>query len=270
MTRPAPLDAAIALTRFGMGARPGEIATVGPDPKGWLEAQVTPGGAAQPEGAFESSAARLEQYRDYQDEAQQARRLRETPAAGETPPMTAGEPPSPAQAAADSRRASRRDLVQETAQEFLARAQLGATTGAGFAERWTLFWANAFTASATKFTAAVFMGQYEREAIRPHVFGRFEDLALAAESHPAMLMYLDQAQSVGPNSPAGERRQAGLNENLAREILELHTVGADGGYTQADVTEFARALTGWSTAGRGDGQGQRRGQGGGRRAAMQA
>ncbi len=265
MTPTARHHAAIALTRFGMGAKPGEIAALGNDARGWLEAQISPGGAPQPAGRFETSEQRLERYQAYQAEAAQARRLREAPAQAGTPAMADG-PPSPAQEAADARRDSRRDLVQETAQAFLARAQLGATTDAGFAERWALFWANAFTASATKFPSAVFMGQYEREAIRPHVFGRFEDLALAAESHPAMLLYLDQAQSVGPNSPAGERRQAGLNENLAREILELHTVGADGGYTQADVTEFARALTGWSTAGRGGARA--RGQGRGRRAAM--
>jgi uncharacterized protein (DUF1800 family) len=272
MTRSGPpspsLNAAVALTRFGMGARPGEIAAIGADARGWLEAQVTPGGAPVPAGAFETSQQRLDSYQAYQAEAARARRMRETPAGAAAPAPMTDAPPSAAQEAADARRDSRRDLVQDTAREFLARAQLGATTSAGFAERWALFWANAFTASATKFTAAVFMGQYEREAIRPHVFGRFEALALAAESHPAMLLYLDQAQSVGPNSPAGERRQAGLNENLAREILELHTVGADGGYTQADVTEFARALTGWSTAGRGGGQGQGRGRG--RGAAMQA
>ena len=259
MTPSARLDAAVALTRFGLGARPGEIAAVGNDARDWLQAQVTPGGAPVPAGDFETTDQRLGRYQAYQAEAAQARRLRTAPADAGAAAMAADAPPSPAQEAADARRDSRRDLVQGTAREFLARAQLGATTDAGFAERWALFWANAFTTSATKFTAAIFMGQYEREAIRPHVFGRFEDLVLAAESHPAMLLYLDQAQSVGPNSPAGERRQAGLNENLAREILELHTVGTDGGYTQTDVTELARALTGWSTAGRG---------GGGRRAAM--
>ena len=184
----------------------------------------------------------------------------------QTPPMS-----DEAQAAFDARRESRRDLAQETAREFVARADLAATTPDGFAERWALFWANAFTVSATKFQSGIFIGPYEREAIRPHVFGRFEDLVLAAESHPAMLTYLDQAQSVGPNSVAGQRRNAGLNENLAREILELHTLGTDGGYTQADVTELARALTGWSIptnrvrGGQGQGQGRR-----GRRAAALA
>jgi uncharacterized protein (DUF1800 family) len=89
-------------------------------------------------------------------------------------------------------------------------------------------------------------GAFEREAIRPHVTGRFADMLLASTSHPAMLIYLDNAQSIGPDSPAGRRRDQGLNENLAREILELHTLGVDGGYTQADVTAFAAALTGWS------------------------
>jgi uncharacterized protein (DUF1800 family) len=246
---PSAQDAALALTRFGMGARPGEIGTVARDPKGWLAAQVRPDGAPIPEGAFPTTAERVEAFQAYQLEAREARQTRSAADVPRAPRMNGDgertEAPA-AQAAFDARRDSRRELTQGTAQEFLARARLSATTPAGFAERWALFWANALTASATKFQSAIFMGQYEREAIRPRVFGRFEDLVLAAETHPAMLLYLDQAQSVGPNSRAGERRQAGLNENLAREILELHTVGADGGYVQADVTEFARALTGWS------------------------
>ncbi|RZJ02681.1 MAG: DUF1800 domain-containing protein [Brevundimonas sp.] len=274
----ARLTAAIALTRFGLGAGAGEIDTVARDPRGWLEGQILTGGAANPAGEFETSPARVQAFLNYQRDSQTARqarreapadRARMTDAAMSMRADAAADPQ--AQAVFDARRESRRDLVQDTAREFLARAQLGATTEAGFAERWALFWANAFTVSATKFQAAVFIGQYEREAIRPHVFGRFEDLAVAAETHPAMLLYLDQAQSIGPNSRAGARRQAGLNENLAREILELHTVGADGGYSQADVTEFARALTGWSLPTNRDGGGlQRTGTGGARRRAVEA
>ena len=89
-------------------------------------------------------------------------------------------------------------------------------------------------------------GPYEREAIRPHVLGRFADLLQAVESHPAMLFYLDNVQSMGPNSIAGINRDKGLNENLARETLELHTLGVRSGYTQADVTSFAKVLTGWT------------------------
>ena len=92
-------------------------------------------------------------------------------------------------------------------------------------------------------------GAYEREAIRPHVLGKFADMLTAVERHPAMLVYLDNAQSIGPNSKAGVRMAKGLNENLGREILELHTLGVDGGYAQEDVTDLARILTGWTVGG---------------------
>ena len=248
----SPTDAAIALTRLGLGARPGEIERVAADPRGWATAQIRPQGARQPSGQFADTAQRVTQYVDYQSDAGQVRRdRRSAPQVGATSTPMAQTAPAPdanpdAVARREARQAARREITQDTAQEFLARAQLGATTDDGFAERWALFWANAVTVSAVKFASGAFVGQYEREAIRPHVFGRFEDLVLAAEQHPAMLLYLDQARSVGPDSQAGARRNAGLNENLAREMMELHTVGADAGYTQADVTELARALTGWS------------------------
>ena len=248
----SPTDAAIALTRLGLGARPGEIESVAADPRGWATAQIRPQGAPQPSGQFADTAQRVAQYVDYQSDAGLVRRdRRSAPQAGATSTPMAQTAPGPdadpdAVARREARQAARREITQDTAQEFLARAQLGASTDDGFAERWALFWANAVTVSAVKFASGAFVGQYEREAIRPHVFGRFEDLVLAAEQHPAMLLYLDQARSVGPDSLAGARRNAGLNENLAREMMELHTVGADGGYTQGDVTELARALTGWS------------------------
>jgi uncharacterized protein (DUF1800 family) len=115
-------------------------------------------------------------------------------------------------------------------------------------ERLVQFWSNHFAVSIDKIAVLGLAGCMEREAIRPHVLGRFGDMLLAVEKHPAMLLFLDNVQSVGPNSPAAQRgvRQLGLNENLAREILELHTLGVDGGYTQADVTSFAKVITGWS------------------------
>jgi uncharacterized protein (DUF1800 family) len=123
---------------------------------------------------------------------------------------------------------------------------------ADFIERLVLFWTNHFAVSAAaggRFLA--FVGPYEREAIRPHLTGRFRDMLHATTRHAAMLAYLDNVRSVGPNSPAGRRGERGLNENLAREVLELHTLGVDGGYTQEDVTAFAAALTGWSIFGPG-------------------
>lgn len=118
----------------------------------------------------------------------------------------------------------------------------------GFAERLVWFWSNHFCVSADKGPVRSICGAFEREAIRPYIRGKFADMLVAAEGHPAMLMYLDNARSMGPNSPAGLRQRRGLNENLAREILELHTLGVNGGYTQDDVTSFAKVLTGWSVA----------------------
>ena len=129
-----------------------------------------------------------------------------------------------------------------------ARARFHAALGAeiGFAERLVWFWSNHFCVSADKVGVRPICGAYEREAIRAHVLGRFGDMLLAAESHPAMLIYLDNARSIGPDSIAGIRQRRGLNENLAREILELHTLGVRSVYTQEDVTRFAQVITGWT------------------------
>jgi uncharacterized protein (DUF1800 family) len=117
---------------------------------------------------------------------------------------------------------------------------------APFLERYVWFWSNHFTISVLKARMIFVAGGYEREAIRPNVLGKFEDLLIATVRHPAMLIYLDNAFSLGPDSPAGRFTGRGLNENHAREILELHTLGVDGGYTQNDVVELAKMLTGWS------------------------
>jgi uncharacterized protein (DUF1800 family) len=150
-----------------------------------------------------------------------------------------------------------RALVQA---DVRARLVTAATSTRPFAERLALFWANHFTVSMAKASARGLVGAFEREAIRPHIAGRFDTLLAAAVRHPAMLRYLDNDQSAGPGSRLVQRLQrqprgdgepgprlSGLNENLAREILELHTLGVDGGapFTQADVTAFARVLTGW-------------------------
>ncbi|MDA0261704.1 MAG: DUF1800 domain-containing protein [Proteobacteria bacterium] len=115
-------------------------------------------------------------------------------------------------------------------------------------ERLVMFWSNHFTVSASRPIVAGLVGAFEREAIRPHVTGRFADMLLAVTKHPAMILYLDNGLSIGPNSPAGRFLDRGLNENLAREILELHTLGVDGGYAQHDVLALAKLITGWSLA----------------------
>ncbi len=257
--------ASIAVTRFGLGAKPGEIQAATREPRGYLKAQIRTSGADQPAGPAMTSAERLNAFREYR---QEKRETKVEKASDARPAGAPGDPAMAAQAKADARDPVKqigRMLRQDVGQDFSARMTLAATTDAAFRERWTLFWANHFTVSATKAITGTVVGPFEAEAIRPHVFGRFEDLLGAAETHPAMLTYLDQIQSIGPDSQAAQfqkrgrravggadgvqpapKRSPGLNENLAREIMELHTVGIDGGYTQADVTEFARAMTGLS------------------------
>ena len=253
--------AAIAVTRFGLGARPGELEAAKNDPKGWLKAQLTRGPADQPPGQLPTSAERFVAYRDAQQARQAAQR-----AQGGVTAQPKGRPatPMPGQPMATVQAAVSVADATGLQDEFIARAQLAANSAAPFRERWVLFWANHFTVSATKGAARPLVGPFEREVIRPSAFGRFENMAVLSSSHPAMLLYLDQAQSIGPYSMrAAQAERArlrnpnapkpGLNENLAREIMELHTVGVDGGYTQADVTEFARAMTGWSVGNAMDG-----------------
>ena len=231
MTVDRDLQAAIAVTRLGLGARAGEIAAAKSDPQGWLTAQIRESGADQPSPGGPGAAQRFGEFRDYQMQRRDAKQ--------------------DGDAKSDAVKALARDLRDEAGADFLDRVRLATSTDAGFRERWALFWANHFTVSAAKPAAAGLIGPFEREAIRPHVFGRFEDMLAASSRHPAMLIYLDQARSIGPDSMASafqarSGKRVGLNENLAREIMELHTVGVDGGYTQADVTELARAMTGWS------------------------
>jgi uncharacterized protein (DUF1800 family) len=144
------------------------------------------------------------------------------------------------------------NVIQKTYRtEALARLQRAFIADCGFAERLVVFWSNHFCISASKGELArMWAGSFEREAIRPHVLGRFGDMLKAVEQHPAMLFFLDNQQSLGPDSRAGQNRKRGLNENLAREIMELHTLGVGGGYTQDDVTSLARIITGWTFAGR--------------------
>lgn len=233
--------AALALNRFGLGARP-EPAPA--DPPRWLLGQFERYDALPPAWAGLPDAGALVAAYEAERRAMPA-----APAA----PDAAGPPSRSAmQRFGEQARALYRQAVQ-------ARLQSALQTGTPFVERLVHFWANHFCVSADSQPLTAWVGAFERDAIRPQVLGRFEDLLLAALQHPAMLVYLNQRGSIGPGSPAAVRAQAraperprGLNENLAREVLELHTLGVRSGYTQADVTEFARALTGWSVAGPSD------------------
>ena len=136
-----------------------------------------------------------------------------------------------------------RALAEQTFVHTLLR---GVTTEDGFRERLSQFWADHFTVVAKRGVTQHLVTPYVQEAIRPHMTGRFADMLKAVVLHPMMLDYLDQLRSMGPGSHAAQRRDRGLNENLAREILELHTLGVDGPYDQRDVREFAELLTGLS------------------------
>ena len=227
-----PKAAVLALHRFGFGPRIGSAETIASDPRGALLAeldrpdagQITnselPTSGATNRAVFEYRAERNASQKRTRRDSSQAEMVA-APAQPEAMPLP-------------------RQLFRNEAQ---ARIDAAVNAEIGFAERLVWFWSNHFCVNQEK---TVMAGAYEREAIRPHVLGRFADMLLAVESHPAMLMYLDNAQSIGPNSIAGVNRDRGLNENLAREILELHTLGVRTTYAQADVTNFAKVLTGWT------------------------
>jgi uncharacterized protein (DUF1800 family) len=250
------LAATIALNRFGLGARPDEQPPA--DAKRWLLRQLE---LFQPRPqALAQVPARTQvvaQLADYLQEQQMAARAKRQVQPASMPTGAAPVQAAPPENAAKRyfRQAIRDDYVVMNS----ARLDSALTTDSPFVERLVHFWANHFAVSIDKLPVIGLAGLLEFEAIRPHVLGRFSDMLLAVEQHPAMLLYLDQAQSIGPNSQAGAflalrgAKQRGLNENLAREIMELHTLGVRTGYTQADVTEFARALTGWTVAGIGRG-----------------
>ena len=255
-------DRAFAENRFGLGPR-GDVVEAGSDPRGWATAQLTrfePRLTGIPTRV--EVAEGLADYLAMQREARMDRRE----AAAAAAPASAAVMMTPAEMPRRRRdpevRMARRENRQVYAGLVASRVNNALTTQTPFLERMTHFWANHFAVSAQKQTTLGFAGLMEMEAIRPHVTGKFGDMLLAVERHPAMLFYLDQAQSIGPNSQLGTRAAArgnnrGLNENLAREILELHTLGVRTGYAQADVTEFARALTGWTVAGIARGPGAR-------------
>ena len=242
---PAPAatmsPAAIALNRFGLGARPDDAPPS--DPSRYIFAQFDR--FEPPPARFAALADAGQLVAGYRAQQQATRRAVRAQASAPTVDAKA------------TLKAARQDYRQDVQALYndgvRARADAALATEAPFVERMVHFWSNHFCVSADNLPVTAFAAAFERDAIRPHVLGRFSDMLLAVEQHPAMLTYLNQAQSIGPNSPAAQRglardprRKRGLNENLAREVMELHTLGVRSGYTQADVTEFARALTGWS------------------------
>ncbi len=217
-----------ALNRFGLGARIGERETIG-DPRSWLLAQLD----ARPGSTVAPDLTTLAEAGEALQELRRAQR----------------EDPERAREARAAFQGIRRAEISFALGERVA-------TETPFVERLVAFWSNHLCVSVVgKQPLVVLAGLYEREVIRPHVLGSFTDMVLASARHPAMLFYLDNFQSIGPTSRGAslaarrQGRERGLNENYARELLELHTLGVDGGYTQADVEALARILTGWTLIG---------------------
>ena len=250
------VEAAIALHRFGFGPVAGSIAAIADDPRGALLADLERPGAGRVAAAhLPSSAQAARALFEFRAEraaneklAQRAKKAAEaegmSSAAADAPnpdASTQGSVPQPAQTQQNPPPSLPVQLVQN---EGKVRIEAAVAAEIGFVERLVWFWSNHFCISTDKILSMA--GAYEREAIRPHVLGRFVDMLTAVETHPAMLFYLDNGLSIGPNSIAGINRDKSLNENLAREILELHTVGVRTGYSQEDVTRFANVLTGWT------------------------
>jgi len=240
--------AAIALNRFGLGARPDEDAPS--DPKAWLGGQFD---------RFQVKPGSLDRLSDpgeivgkYRDQLKEMRRQARQP----------GSDGVDKEQVKSVRQDFSKDVQALYRNAANARVDSALGTEAPFVERLVHFWSNHFCVSADNPQITAFAAAFERDAIRPHVLGRFHDMLIAVEQHPAMLIYLNQVTSVGPNSRVAQRiearnpqRKLGLNENLGRETMELHTLGVRSGYTQADVTEYSRALTGWTIGGFGPGPG---------------
>jgi uncharacterized protein (DUF1800 family) len=261
-----PLETALAGHRFGLGEQ--DLSVVGPDPRAWLIKQIGP---ADPQQGV-ALASSLEALHDRPDMLRKTRR-------GNVGEADQQEAAKRAEMRADMHKARapkgeysahrlKRHLAKEVEKDISisdihARLLTAATTQRPFAERLAMFWSNHFTVAQPSLKSRGLVGSFEREAIRPHIAGSFQQLLRASTLHPAMLRYLDNQKSIGPNSAAiatvepGRKGKGskGLNENLAREVLELHTLGAVSSrttatpgehYSQADVTEFARVLTGWA------------------------
>jgi len=276
MTPSATAAAAIAAHRFGLAEA--DLSSVGGDSRGWLLAQLGPADAQRGRGLV-SGAEGVRLYSQFL-QRQRQRRPADLQSTVMAEPDVTGMPAMPGAPRVAANFVPFEPLRRAVQDDTRARLATAASSQRPFAERLVLFWANHFTVSLAKNSTRGLVGAFEREAIRPHIAGRFETLLYAAVTHAAMLRYLDNDRSAGPDS-AFVRRQSlrqsrsprqegqpgpritGLNENLAREVLELHTLGANsgsaasgvggggapyggwGGYTQADVTAFAAVLTGW-------------------------
>ena len=227
---PKDLQALHACNRLAFGPCPGELATINRmGVNRWIDQQLRPETIVEPLELTREIAA-LET-------------LHMTPIdlfLRYGPPLRAGGKPDP-----DAQKAARQEARIIVEQAVRSRLYRAIASPRQLHEVMTAFWFNHFNVFAGKGLCHLWVGAYEEQAIRPHALGRFRDLLGVTAKHPAMLFYLDNWQNTAPNAPRAHGKLDGINENYARELMELHTLGVNGGYTQADVIALAHILTGW-------------------------
>lgn len=235
---PSQLKALHVLNRLGFGPRPGDVKSVNAmGVENYIHQQLYPETIAVPPRLTEKLNG-LSTYSLNPDELFEEYG---------PPPRINGVRPDPE--VAKEQRKKAQIILREAIQ---ARLMQAIESPRQLQEVMVDFWYNHFNVFAQKGLDYLWVGDYEREAIRPFVLGRFRDLLEATAKHPAMLFYLDNWQNVDPNSfmRMNPKKTHGLNENYARELMELHTLGVNGGYTQDDVIVLARILTGWGFRGK--------------------
>ncbi len=217
----------IAVNRFGYGAKDDELVQAKADPKKWIKSKLLP-------ISFNTSLPHSNDILIAHHEYIQQKKLEKS---------NKNKIKENLQSSNNMIKNITRDAITNMSVDTIIHA-----VQSSHSISWRLldFFSNHFSVTANGRLLLGLVGTLEREAIAPHLLGNFEDMLMAVEQHPAMLIYLNNEKSFGPNSKIAKKRKLGLNENLAREIMELHTLGVDGGYNQADVIELAKGITGWT------------------------
>ncbi|GAB7219569.1 DUF1800 domain-containing protein [Vibrio comitans] len=227
--------AIVACNRFGLGAKKGELELAQVDPVRWLKRQYQADISQDFSIRQPTATIIMTKTASYREQTQKAKKT---------------------QASAEDLQKIKKEgsqFARQTYRDYCGDSLMASINTSNSAKHRLLeFFSNHFSVSVTNPLMRALAPTLEREAILPHLDGSFEQMLLAVEQHPAMLIYLNNERSFGANSRIGLRRKKGLNENLAREILELHTLGVDGGYSQTDVTELAKGISGWSVSAKSD------------------
>lgn len=230
--------AVIACQRFGFGAKPGQLTSIGTQPEHWLLTQLTLSPAVNFTATLPNSIQVIQAQADYRQAKKAFKQQAKMQNMQNMQNNMEAEVNNPSKMPKSSTGKIYRELCMDALKQSI-------NANASFNWRCLDFFSNHFSVTAQGSLMRGLAPTLEREAIAPHLFGQFEGMLIAVTQHPAMLIYLNNQNSIGPSTKYAKKNR-GLNENLAREILELHTLGVNGGYTQQDVTELAKGITGWS------------------------